>query len=275
MFGRLFGDNDSKDILIDFLQSILTDITIKDIESNKQVYLEKDHITKKFGRMDIVATLNNNVKVNIEMQMKDYKNTIPRSVYYQSKLNTSDLEKNHNYSELPRSISIWILNYNLFKEGPYHEISKLKRDYNNLILTDLLEIHYIQLPKFKNECKTISNKLEQWLTFVINEDLKEIENMNNKNIKKAENKLNELNNDARARAYAEYVADAARNEYSVRKYERDEGIKQGISQGISQGIKQNQVAIIKNMLLKNIDIHTIAEITEVPEEEILEIKSTM
>ena len=99
--------------------------------------------------------------------------------------------------------------------------------------------------------------------------------MNNKNIKKAENKLNELNNDARARAYAEYVADAARNEYSVRKYERDEGIKQGISQGISQGIKQNQVAIIKNMLLKNIDIHTIAEITEVPEEEILEIKSTM
>ena len=34
-------------------------------------------------------------------------------------------------------------------------------------------MHYIQLPKFKKKCKHISTALEQWLTFIINDDLEE------------------------------------------------------------------------------------------------------
>ena len=39
-------------------------------------------ITDKLGILDVVATLDNNKKVNIEMQVKDYYNTIERSVFY-------------------------------------------------------------------------------------------------------------------------------------------------------------------------------------------------
>ena len=35
-----------------------------------------------------------------------------------------------------RTIAINILDYELFEEGPYHEIARLKREYKNNILTD-------------------------------------------------------------------------------------------------------------------------------------------
>ena len=38
-------------------------------------------MTDKLGILDIVATLNNGIKVNIEMQVKDYHNTVDRSVF--------------------------------------------------------------------------------------------------------------------------------------------------------------------------------------------------
>ena len=41
------------------------------------------------------------------------------------------------------------------------------------------------MPKFKEKCKRISTKLEQWLTFIINENLEEISMMDNKYIQKA------------------------------------------------------------------------------------------
>ena len=46
MFSRVFGDQDSIDILKDFLQSILTDIKIEKIESVKQAHIDKTELDK-------------------------------------------------------------------------------------------------------------------------------------------------------------------------------------------------------------------------------------
>ena len=40
--------------------------------------------------------------------------------------------------------------------------------------------------KFKKKCKRISTKLEQWLLFIINENMEEINMVDNKYVKKAE-----------------------------------------------------------------------------------------
>ena len=196
MFSRVFGDSDCREILKNFLQSILTDIEIVKIDSVKQSQLDAVAIKKKFSRMDILATLNNNIKVNIEMQMENNHNTVDRSLYYVEKLSIKDLKAKQDYTNIPKTIGIWILDYDLFEEGaPFHEITRLRRDYNYKILTDKLELHYIQLPKFKRKCKHISNALEQWLTFIINDDLEEIKNMDNEYIQDAESKLESLNDD--------------------------------------------------------------------------------
>ena len=284
MFSRVFGDNDSREILKSFLQSILTDIEIIKIESVKQAHLDASSINKKFSRMDILATINNNLKVNIEMQMADLHNTIDRSLYYVERLATKDLEKNQRYTNLPKTICIWILNYDIFEpDAPFHDISRLRRDYNFKILTDKLEMHYIQLPKFKKGCKHISTALEQWLTFIINDDLEEVKNMDNKLIHDAQSKLDLLNDSEEAREIAERIADAERNERDALDYERKAGIAEGraeghaegLAKGRAEGISQKNLEIIKNMLAENLDIDLISKITKTDKEEILRIKNNL
>lgn len=169
-------------------------------------------------------------------------------------------------------VGYWILDYDLFEEGaPFHEITRLRRDYNYKILTDKLELHYIQLPKFKRKCKHISNTLEQWLTFIINDDLEEIKNMDNEYIQDAESKLESLNDDEKAREIAEILIDAERNERSALEYARQEGRDEGIAEGISQ----KNLEIIKKMLEENLDIELISKITGTNKEEILKIKNSL
>lgn len=268
MFSRVFGDSDCREILKNFLQSILTDIQIVSIDSVKQAHLDAVTIKKKFSRMDILATLNNNIKVNIEMQMDNNYNTIDRSLYYAEKLSIKDLEAKQDYTDIPKTIGIWILDYNLFEEdAPFHEITRLRRDYNYKILTDKLEMHYILLPKFKKKCKHISSALEQWLTFIINDDLEEIKNMDNELIQNAESKLELLNNDEKAKEIAEMLIDAERNERSALANARQEGH--------AEGIAQEKIEVVKKMLEKNLNIDLIVDITGINKEEILEIKNNL
>ena len=123
------------------------------------------------------------------MQVEDLHNTIERSVFYQSGVYHESLKKGIPYIKALKTIGIWITNYDVFKEGPFHEIARLKRDYENIILTDKYELHYIQLSKFKEKCKRISTKLDEWLTFIINENMEEIKMVNNEYIKKAEKEI--------------------------------------------------------------------------------------
>lgn len=81
IFKKIFGESKNKDLLKDLLESILTDIKIHNVEVNKDVSLERKLITEKLGILDVIATLNDGIKVNIEMQVKDYYNTIERSIF--------------------------------------------------------------------------------------------------------------------------------------------------------------------------------------------------
>ena len=272
LFKKLFGESKNADLLKDLLQAILTDIKIKKVQINKDVSLERKLISEKLGILDIVATLNDSTRVNIEMQVKDYYNTIDRSVFYGTGIYHENLNRGQDYLEMPKSISIWITDYDVFEEGPFHERARLKRDYENVVLTDKLEIHYIQLTKFKEKCKRISNKLEQWLTFIKNENVEEIRMIDNKLVQKAEDEFEYLTGDAETRRLAELREKAIRDEAAGLKSARRKGIEEGIQQGIEQGIEKNKIEIAKKMLAEKIDIELIMKITELTKKEIEKLK---
>ena len=272
LFKKLFGESKNADLLKDLLQAILTDIKIKKVQINKDVSLERKLISEKLGILDIVATLNDSTRVNIEMQVKDYYNTIDRSVFYGTGIYHENLNRGQDYLEMPKSISIWITDYDVFEEGPFHERARLKRDYENIVLTDKLEIHYIQLTKFKEKCKRISNKLEQWLTFIKNENVEEIRMIDNKLVQKAEDEFEYLTGDAETRRLAELREKAIRDEAAGLKSARRKGIEEGIQQGIEKGIEKQKIETAKKMLAKNISIDIIMEVTELTKEEIEKLK---
>lgn len=264
IFKEIFGKPENVDILKDLLQSILTDIKINKVEINKDVTLERELWTDKYGILDILATVDDNIKVNIEMQVEDYHNTEDRSVFYSAAAYRNDIEKGTTYIDIPRSISIWITAYDVFKDGPFHEIARLKRDYNNEVISDKLELHYIQLPKFRKSCKRISNKLEEWLTFIQNDDKEKVRMIDNKHVQKAEKEYEYLTGDEEKRRIAYLREKKIRDEASGLQMATMLGKKEGKK----EGRKEEQREIAKKMLAKKIDIELISEITSLTEEEI-------
>lgn len=282
VFKKLFGTEKNKDILKDLLEAILPDIEIKKIHIKNDVPIEREMLTDKFGILDILATLNDDTLVNIEMQVKNYYNTIERSIFYGSSEIRHSLSSGEKYEKIPSTICIWITDYDVFENGPYHERALLRRDFENIILTNKIQYHYIQLPKFKRKCKRINTKLEQWLAFILNDSMEEIRSMDNDKIQKAEDELEHLSSDEQTIEFARLREKAIRDEQAALAKARSDGmqigiergIEQGIERGIEQGIQSEKIALAKKMLELNVDISIIIQTTELSKEEIESLKST-
>ena len=265
VFKRIFGQKKNSDILKDLLQAILPNWNIKNVEPRQEVQLETDFITDKVCRLDILATLDDGTKVDIEMQMRNYNDIEARSLFYTTREYHQSLENGQDYIEIPKSIGIWISNFNVFSdEGPFHEIVRLRRDYENQIFTDKIEMHYLQLPKFKQKCKRISNKLEEWLTFISFENMEELKMIENEKVKKAEEELEYLSGDEAERRIA-YLRETAEID---RKFAMTAARDQGRAEGRSEGKIEEKIETAKKMLAEELDINLIIKITGLTKDEI-------
>ena len=257
IFKKIFSKKGNESILKDLLIGIL-EIPIEKIEVQSEVSLEKELIENKLGRLDIVATLNDDTIVNIEMQVRNKYNFIDRSLYYWSGNYYNELKAGQDYSKTKKTIGINILDYEIFEEGPYHEIGRLKREYNNKIITDKMEIHYIQLPKFIKEKKGTETKLEQWMQFLCQKNKRKVEQamVKNKEIKKASEEYGILTGEAYARRLA-YLIEKGKKDYNTQIIgARNEGIQEGMEKGMKKGKQE----IIQKLLKLGVSIKIIEKV---------------
>ena len=134
IFKKVFGKKGNESILKDLLEAILK-IKIKKIELQAEVELERELIDDKTGVLDIEATIDDNTIIDIEMQMRNQYNMKERSLFYWAGLYYTGLKKKEEYKENKRAITINIVNFDMFKEGPYHEKIELRREYKNIFFT--------------------------------------------------------------------------------------------------------------------------------------------
>ena len=276
VFKKVFGKKGNESILKDLLEAILK-IKIKKIELQTEVELERELIDDKTGVLDIEATIDDNTIIDIEMQMRNQYNMKERSLFYWAGLYYTGLKKKEEYKENKRVITINIVNFDMFKEGPYHEKIELRREYKNILLTNKLEIHFIQLSKFLKEGQEEKDKkMWQWLTFICNKNRKEVERVmkENKEIEKANEELEYLTGDDAVRRIA-FLRDKAERDYiSNMSGARKAGLELGREEGIKEGEKKKTIEIAKEMLAKGIEIELIKEITKLSEEELENIKKS-
>ena len=90
--------------------------------------------------------LNDDTRMDIEMQVHRQKYWIKRKLFYLSKTYTDDLKIGQDYSKLRKCISISILDFNLLEDDDYHSVYTL-RNKKGKELTDLLELHILELKK--------------------------------------------------------------------------------------------------------------------------------
>ena len=134
----IFGTEENKKILISLLNSILKGKPyIKDLSLNN-TELTKILEANKSSRLDILATSDDGIKFNIEMQCRKTNNLPTRTLFYTSKLYTKDLKENEDYNK-SRVISIWIFGENITDR--HEPISEALIDSKNKdLISDLVDL---------------------------------------------------------------------------------------------------------------------------------------
>jgi predicted transposase/invertase (TIGR01784 family) len=106
--------------------------------------------------------------LNIEMQTANQVGLRQRLVYYVSTLYTGQMDSGDGYRELRPAISICVLDAILFPSVPdLHLDFRLVNRRHGLVLTDDLQIHFLELPKYNPGIHPVADAspLEKWAYF--------------------------------------------------------------------------------------------------------------
>ena len=257
-----FGLKGDEDLLLSFINAIM-------IDSNFATFVSVDilnpfNLTEKAGNkesiVDLKAVTEDGIIVIIEIQTYSTKNFFERTLYYWSKNYSSVLKKGEEYPELKPVISINLIDDILFDktDNRMHTCYLLKEKNSNKILTDHIQMHYVEIPKF-DENADIKKELKNWILFLKSNKEEDMSQLLKEDtiFEKAINKYNYftdnedlLNEYDRREAYLVYQA-------SLMRGSREEGREEGRL----EGIKDEKYAIAKSLKASGLDNQFISEHT--------------
>ena len=258
IFKRTFTRDDPNGILRDLLESILN-IKIKNVQV-LNIEIPKDLLDEKASKLDIRAEIDNDKIINIEMQVGYQGYIEKRSTLYMSKNITTQMKIAEQYNLLKPSIVINILNFNRFKRNSYHSIAHMKfektkqEEYVDMgyrkedeIATDVLEMHFIELPKFIKKNTEAKTKLEQWLWLIAGrEDKVKMSKLDNPEVKKAMKLVEEILSDPKEREIID-AREIARLNYNSGMAEAEKnGIEKRNSRRKAKEWRKVKISHIKN-----------------------------
>ena len=264
IFQALFGEEGAERITKGFLESILKE-KIEKIDLSKNPILRREFKDHKLGVLDILAEINNQEKVNIELQISNMDNIIERILYYWSRLYSRQMKKGENYKELSKTVVILITNFEIkeikeIEELDYYTKWQIMEINNRIILTEKLEIYIIELPKIIGK-EQKEDKLLDWLYFIDNPKSERVARSmeENEDIKEAVEKLNRISEDEKMQRIADLREKAILDEKAIYSKGRNDGKEEGIKE------------IAKNLLKKGMAKEEVAEITKLEMEEIVKL----
>ncbi len=186
---RVLNSEDNIDILKEFIEVIL-DIEIKSAKINPYLERIKNKLPSEenFGIADLRVQIVGNEELNIGIQIIDGQHILTKMFLYFAQINSYQLEYKDN-REFAKTITINILDDIFTKETKYHSRMILKEEKMTNILEDYLEIHILELPKFKiNKDEEMSLK-GAWLSYLKGENIEKAI-QKSENIKKLDDLLN-------------------------------------------------------------------------------------
>ncbi len=239
-----------------FISDVLG-IPLSEIRSVRLVnpFLWKRRRRLKEGILDILLELNDDAKINIELQIKSLKHWDRRVLFYLSKMFTESLLSGEKYTKLKKCISIGILDFNLDARPEYHRVYRL-RDKEGFEFSDMFEIHIIELGKTPSG----RDKMDDWIRLFNAKTQDDLDNLqtDNPGILEA---VNEVKLMGLVKGFlAEYEAHmkSVRDRNARDDYVREQGIEIGTIKGMDIG----RIGLVRKKAAKNISAHETAEFLE-------------
>ena len=264
----LFTDKGSSEsILLDFINSIMLNAnmkTFRSVEILTPFNLKKNRNLKE-TIVDVKCITQNGSVVIIEIQLQGNSRFPERILYYWAANYSKLLNHGERYDELTPVISINLLNFNLDKTKNIHSCYMLYEMNNKKLLTDHLQIHIIELKKFKKNI--LSKDLNCWLKIFTSKNLEASMSEIVKEKPIMEEVQKKYNNFVKSKLmmmeYEKKEAYLYGNQIML-----DEERRLGKEEGIKEGIEKEKYSLAKNMKKENIDVNIISKVTGLSMEEI-------
>ncbi|HZK82431.1 MAG TPA: Rpn family recombination-promoting nuclease/putative transposase [Humisphaera sp.] len=168
-FKYMLGRDSTRAILIDVLNKVLDSPAgheIQDVELLNPFNLQET-LDDKLSILDLKARDQSGRQFNVEMQMLAYPDYEKRVVYYWSKFHQQQLHEGDDYGVLAPTISISFLNHVLFPQVPDHHLRfHLLEDRHHFAMSEDIEFHVLELPKFTKTLAELESGLDIWLYFL-------------------------------------------------------------------------------------------------------------
>jgi predicted transposase/invertase (TIGR01784 family) len=169
-FKKIFGSQQSTDILISFLNAILYDgqDTIVDLEIIDP-YQSSRIKGMKDSFLDVKAKLQDETSVIVEMQVLNVLGFKKRVLYNAAKFYATQLEIGDGYTLLSPVIALTITDFEMFPESS-KVISTFSFRENEEMTSycDDIKLVFIELPKFKKSLEGLESLSDKWIYFLRN-----------------------------------------------------------------------------------------------------------
>ncbi|KNB72018.1 transposase [Brevibacillus reuszeri] len=295
-FKQVFGKVGNEPILQAFLNAALQLPKEKQIASVEILNPEinREHIEDKASILDIHAKTEQGEHVNIEIQLANKFDMEKRTLYYWSRIYAAQMQKGLPYTDLSKTITINILNFRFLHETElFHTTFHLYEDQEQFPLTDVLEIHFMEIPKLmekweQRKVNPHNNGLERWLLLLEADDHVEIRReleaiaVQDPVMKQAFEAWEDLSRDekkwveyeSRRKAILDEIAAVREAEIRQQKA-REEGLAEGREEGRTEGERQKALEIAREMLTEGDSPERVAKLTKLPLDEIEKIKQQL
>jgi predicted transposase/invertase (TIGR01784 family) len=265
-FKKIFGSEQSKDILISFLNALLYDgnSTIEDLEIINP-YLAPKIRGIKDTYLDVRAKITGDKTVIIEMQVLNVEGFEKRILYNAAKAYSIQLDSGENYNLLNPVIALTITDFEMFSnwDKVISRFALKEQDY----LVDYsiydIELVFVELPKFNKSLDELESLTDKWIYFLksarsletVPEEIGEIPE-----IKKAFAIANQAN------LNRDELEDLQKREIFIQDQ------RNAITKAVNQAVKQKSIEIAKRLIDVGLDDQTISQTTGLSVQEVQNLR---
>lgn len=275
-FKKIFGQEISKDLLIDFLNDLLkgerviTDLTFLNNEQLPECLEDRGAI------YDIYCTTDTGEKIIVEMQNKSQVHFKERALYYLSRAIIRQGQVGYEWKfDIKAVYGVFFMNFLLAADVKLRtDVILADRDTGE-VFSDKMRQIFIALPQFKKEESECDNDFERWIYILTNmETLKRLPFKARKAVFERLEKIADVASLTREeRELYENSVDAYRTHLCVmdaaklegreegRKEGREEGREEGRKEGREEGREAERLANARAMKEKGLSVSLIADIT--------------
>jgi predicted transposase/invertase (TIGR01784 family) len=265
LFRKIMGEKGDEEQLLSFLNAVLKregESRLVSVEIIGDRNLSAEIIGDKGSILDVRSRTGDGTRINVEVQLRNVGGMDRRSLFYWSREYSRGLEAGQEYRELPNVIAVNIINFEYMRETGYHSSYHLWEDRRKEIkLTDALEIHFIEMGKFRKlrEKDVRNDELERWLAYLDKESeeelVEEVIKMDG-GIQKAQERMRYIANDKEAL-----------HEYEMREMALSDWAS-GVGQARREGRQEEAQGIAKRLKDIGEPVDKIAKVTGLSQDEI-------